>query len=56
VNDGLKGSGGVGLFRERTRFFDAGEITHQYRACARDSAHCLLGTLLVAPMQDDVMP
>jgi hypothetical protein len=55
MNDGLERSGGVDLFRKSARFFDAGEITHQSHAGARDGAHRLLGTLLVAPMQDDVM-
>src|SRR5205085_11882651 len=32
MNDGLERSGGVGLFGKGAGFFDAGEITHQYRA------------------------
>jgi hypothetical protein len=55
MNDSLKGSSGIGLFRESTRLLDAGEIAHQYHAGARYGAHCRLRTLLVTTVQDDGM-
>jgi len=55
VNDGLERSGGVGLIRESTRLFDAGEVTRQRGAGAGHATQRLMGTLLVAPMHHDVM-
>jgi hypothetical protein len=43
------------LLCKGARFFDACQIAHQCRAGARHSTHRILGTLSVAPMQDDVM-
>ena len=45
----------VGLFCKGARFFDACEIANQCRAGAGHGTHRRLGTLSVAPMQDDVM-
>ena len=41
VDDGLERSGGVGLIRESTRLFEAGEITHQRRTM--EAADALYG-------------
>ena len=55
MDDGLERSGGVGLFRESTRLFEAGEITHQRRAGAGHATQRLLRTLLTAPVHHYVM-
>jgi hypothetical protein len=55
VNYCLERSNCVGLLCEGARFFDARQITHKCRAGARHCSHRLLRSVLVAPMQDDVM-
>jgi hypothetical protein len=55
VNDSLERSGGVGLIRESTGLFEASEITASAEPGAGHATQRLLGTLLVAPMHDDVM-
>src|SRR5919108_3659228 len=55
MDDGLEWSRRVGLFRKGVRFLDAGQIADECRAGARHRTHSLSSTVLVAPMQDDVM-
>jgi hypothetical protein len=55
MNDSLEQPCGVGLFGKSARFIDSGEITNQCRAGAGHGAYRVLGTLLVAAMQDDIM-
>ena len=55
VDDGLEWSGLVGLSSKGASRFDAGQIAHERRSGAGDGAHGVLGPILIAPVQDDLV-
>ena len=55
VDDDMEWSGLVGLSSKGARRFDAGQIALERRSGAGNGAYGVLGSIAIAPMQDDVV-